>query len=117
MKINASLPEVPRVGLVEAMRAVIEAIRQQEHPLSISALSRLTGVDRRTVGKVLDILLDLQETLAEGVIETERVGRRFVVWFRERTAQARRAFKNAVHVVRRNTKTGGTFLTSGDEVE
>ncbi len=71
--------------------------------MSIGTLSNKLGIDRRTVGRIVDILLDVQETLATQEIKTERKGRRFVIGFNERTEQALQILKTAKDVVRRKT--------------
>ncbi len=85
-----------------AMSKVIEELKSGV-PMSIGALSKKLGIDRRTVGRVVDILLDVQETLVTQEIQTKRVGRRFVIQFEKRTAQAMRILKSAHDVVRRKT--------------
>lgn len=71
--------------------------------MSIGDLSTKLGIDRRTVGRIVDILLDVQETLSTQEITTQRKGRRFVIGFRQRTEQARHLLKSAKDVVRRKT--------------
>lgn len=85
-----------------AMSKVIEELKKG-NPMSIGALSKKLGIDRRTIGRVVDILLDVQETLVSQEIETRRVGRRFVIQFMQRTAKARSLLKSAQDVVRRRT--------------
>jgi predicted transcriptional regulator len=85
-----------------AMSKVIEELKQG-NPMSIGALSKKLGIDRRTIGRVVDILLDVQETLTNQQINTKRVGRRFVIQFKQRTEQARAFLKSAQDVVRRKT--------------
>ena len=85
-----------------AMSKVIEELKKG-NPMSIGALSRKLSIDRRTIGRVVDILLDVQETLATQEISTRRVGRRFVIEFKQRTAQARSLLRSAHDVVRRKT--------------
>ena len=71
--------------------------------MSIGALSNKLGIDRRTVGRIVDVLLDVQETLATQEITTQRKGRRFVISFKQRTNQARQMLESARDVVRRKT--------------
>jgi DNA-binding MarR family transcriptional regulator len=77
-----------RVGLPEAMSRII-AVLKQGKPMSIASISKETHVDRRTVSKVIDLLLDMQETLHSLEIQTNRMGRKFMIGFKERTAKAR----------------------------
>jgi len=71
--------------------------------MSIGALSNKLGIDRRTVGRIVDVLLDVQETLAIQEITTQRKGRRFIIGFKQRTHQARQMLESAKDVVRRKT--------------
>ena len=84
------------------MSKVIEELKSGV-PMSIGALSTKLGIDRRTVGRIVDILLDVQETLSTQEITTQRVGRRFLIGFKQRTTQARQILKSAHDVVRRKT--------------
>ena len=85
---------IPRVGIPEAISRVVSTLKQNKS-LSISSLAEKTRIDRRTVSKVIDMLLDIQETLRSREIETERVGRRFMIRFKERTARARKILASA----------------------
>jgi predicted transcriptional regulator len=85
-----------------AMSQVIEELKSGV-PMSIGALSKKLGIDRRTVGRIVDILLDMQETLTTQEIKTRRVGRRFVIEFNQRTAQVRKMLQSTYDVVRRKT--------------
>ncbi|MCK4565983.1 MAG: hypothetical protein KAU48_01610 [Candidatus Thorarchaeota archaeon] len=100
MSIPNGLSNSPKIFV--AMSKVIEELKSGV-PMSIGALSTKLGIDRRTVGRIVDILLDVQETLSTQEIKTERKGRRFVIGFNERTAQARQILKSAHDVVRRKT--------------
>jgi hypothetical protein len=85
---------VGRVGIPEAMSRII-AVLKKGRPMSIASLSKETSVDRRTVSKVIDLLLDVQETLRSREIQTDRLGRQFVIRFKERTAKAREVLASA----------------------
>lgn len=100
MSMPSELSSSPKYFI--AMSEVIEELKKG-NPMSIGALSKKLGVDRRTIGRVVDILLDVQETLASQEIRTKRVGRRFVIQFKQRTTQARNLLKSANEVVRRKT--------------
>lgn len=80
-------PTGTRVGIPEAMSRII-AVLKQGKPMSIAYLSKKTNVDRRTVSKVIDLLLDVQEALRSREILTDRMGRQFIIRFKERTAKA-----------------------------
>ena len=100
MSIPSGLSNSPK--LFVAMSKVIEELKSGV-PMSIGALSTKLGIDRRTVGRIVDILLDVQETLSTQEIKTERKGRRFVIGFKQRTDQARQMLASAKDVVRRKT--------------
>jgi len=100
MSIPSNLSNSPKLFI--AMSKVIEELKSGV-PMSIGELSRKLGIDRRTVGRIVDILLDVQETLATREIKTKRVGRRFLISFNQRTAQARAVLQSAHNVVRRRT--------------
>lgn len=93
----------PRIGYGDALRAVMNELAQGS-PMSIAALSKKLNIDRRTIGKVIDTLLEVQDMLAAKRIETSKIGRRFVVSFINRTASTRRMLESAISVVRRKTK-------------
>ena len=99
-RVKMSIPPVSRIGYPEAIKLVLNELANGV-PMSISALSRKLNIDRRTVGKVIDMLIDVQSVLSEKQLETERIGRRFVIRFKERTAKARDLLDNAKVVVRR----------------
>jgi predicted transcriptional regulator len=100
MSTSSNLASSPKYFV--AMSKVIEELKSGA-PMSIGALSKKLGIDRRTVGRVVDILLDVQETLMSQEIKTKRVGRRFMIKFEQRTEQAKKILKSAHEVVRRKT--------------
>ncbi len=100
MSIPNGLSNSPKIFV--AMSKIIDELKSGV-PMSIGTLSNKLGIDRRTVGRIVDILLDVQETLATQEIKTERKGRRFVIGFNERTEQALQILKTAKDVVRRKT--------------
>lgn len=95
---------IARVGIPEAMSRII-AVLKQGRPMSIASLSKETRIDRRTVSKVIDLLLDMQETLRSLEIQTNRMGRQFIIRFKERTAKARKILASAkAKVTKRRTR-------------
>lgn len=98
-------PSMERVGYIDAMARIVRELRNGV-PLSIGELSRKLDIDRRTVGRVIDVLLDIQEAFNSQAITTEKRGRRFLVAFKERGAAIRKSLRSATHVVRRNTQFG-----------
>ncbi len=97
-----SINHVPRVGYGEAMRAVMKELSKGT-PMSISALSKKLRIDRRTIGNVIDLLLDVQDVLVSKKIDTSRIGRRFIIKFNNRTAATRKKLESVLYVVRRKT--------------
>jgi predicted transcriptional regulator len=100
MSISPNLSNSPKLFI--AMSKVIEELKSGV-PMSIGELSRKLGIDRRTVGRIVDILLDVQETLVTREIKTKRVGRKFLISFNHRTERARRILQSAHDVARRRT--------------
>jgi len=100
MSVSTNLTNSPKLFI--AMSKIIEELKSGA-PMSIGELSKKLGIDRRTVGRIVDILLDVQETLVTREIKTKRVGRRFLISFNQRTAQARAVLQSAHNVVRRKT--------------
>ena len=107
-------PSVERVGYIDAMARIIRELRNGV-PLSIGELSQKLDIDRRTVGRVIDVLLDIQEAFNSQSITTEKRGRRFLVAFKERGAAVRESLKSATQVVRRNTRFGLWSFLKGKE--
>jgi predicted regulator of amino acid metabolism with ACT domain len=68
-------------------------------PMSISKLARKTGLDRRTVGKVLELLLKVQDTLFSYKLEIDRVGNTYVVKLREMVEELRRSVGSTIEIV------------------
>lgn len=100
MSIPNGLSNSPKLFI--AMSKIIEELKSGV-PMSIGSLSTKLGIDRRTVGRIVDVLLDVQETLSTQEITTQRKGRRFLIGFKQRTTKARHILKSAHDVVRRKT--------------
>ncbi|MFW9809442.1 MAG: hypothetical protein ACFFE6_08695 [Candidatus Thorarchaeota archaeon] len=75
----------PRVDLAKAMVAVLQALKEAPS-LSIAGISKATGIDRRTVAKAVDLILNVQRSLASQRMEKEKVGKRWVISLRKRTS-------------------------------
>ncbi len=86
------LPKSPgdalRIGLPEAINRVMDALKAAPSA-SISALARATGLDRRTVSKVIDIIMQIQKDLQNMEIAKIKRGRSYIVQLRKRTEKAR----------------------------
>ncbi|RDE11646.1 MAG: hypothetical protein C4K49_11460 [Candidatus Thorarchaeota archaeon] len=85
---------VPRVPLPEAVFKIMQVLRKGR-ALSISELSRVTGVDRRTVGKALKMLESVQNTLHSRKFEMKEVGRRKMFALSMKRARAREVISSA----------------------
>jgi hypothetical protein len=75
----------PRVDLAQAMTAVLQVLKEAPS-MSIAGISKATGIDRRTVGKAVDLILKVQRSLATQRIEKEKVGKAWVISLRRRTS-------------------------------
>lgn len=105
MPLTGFHPSIQRVGYIDAMAQIVEELKNGV-PLSIGDLSKKLDIDRRTVGRVIDVLLDIQETFNSQSLTTEKRGRSFLVAFRERGSAIREILRSATNVVRRNTQFG-----------
>ena len=76
----------PRVDLANAMVAVLQVLKDAPS-MSIAGISKATGIDRRTVKKVIDLILKVQKSLATQRIEKEKVGKTWVISLRKRTSE------------------------------
>ncbi|MFW9975572.1 MAG: hypothetical protein ACFFDQ_09925 [Candidatus Thorarchaeota archaeon] len=76
---------VPRVDLAQAMTAVLQVLKERPS-MSIAGISKATGIDRRTVGKAVDLILKVQKSLATQKIDKEKVGKAWVISLRKRTS-------------------------------
>ncbi|MGQ4912859.1 MAG: hypothetical protein ACP6KW_11865 [Candidatus Thorarchaeota archaeon] len=64
--------------------------------MSIAGIAQATGIDRRTVSKALDLILKVQESLANKKIEKERIGRMWVISLKKRTIDLLESAKTKV---------------------
>jgi len=94
MPVQPDVVPVPRVPLPEAMSKIMEVLRKGR-ALSISELSRVTGVDRRTVGKALRMLESVQNILHSCTFEMTEVGRRKMFALSVKRVKAREAISSA----------------------
>jgi len=91
-----------RVGYLQAMGFVIDELKNGS-PMTISSLSQKLNIDRRTIGKVIDALLEVQETLVNHEIQTTRIGKNFVIEFHKRANKVREILSNTISVVKRKS--------------
>jgi predicted regulator of amino acid metabolism with ACT domain len=76
----------PRVDLGQAMAAVLQVLKDSPR-MSISGLSKATGIDRRTVKKAVDLILKVQDSLATKKMRRERVGKAWIISIAKRTSE------------------------------
>lgn len=91
-----------RIGYLQALGFVIEELKNGI-PMSISTLSHKLSIDRRTIGKVIDTLLEVQETLVNHEIQTTRTGKRFMIEFKKRAGIVRKSLSKTLSVVKRRS--------------
>ena len=90
------------MGYLQALGSVIEELKLGI-PMTISSLSQKLNIDRRTVGKVIDSLLEVQETLVTHEIKTTRTGKNFIIEFKKRAGKVRTLLSNTLSVVKRKS--------------
>jgi len=85
----------PRVDLANAMVAVLQVLKDAPS-MSIAGISQATGIDRRTVGKAIDLILRVQKSLTTQRIEKEKVGKTWVISLRKKTSELMGAAKGRI---------------------
>ena len=98
-------PTNDRTGFETIVRGVLDEL-ESGVDMSIAKLSRKLEVDRRSVSKVIDLLLDIQSSLLSHQIETKKTGRAFLIKFNNRTRELTKSLKESLKnkVLRRNTE-------------
>ena len=91
---------IERIGLPDAVSRVLAELKKGPG-LSISAISRRTGIDRRTVDKAISLIMELQETLRSTELTKVKMGRRYVIGLKERSARAREVLSSASKKLKR----------------
>lgn len=86
----------PRVDLGQAMAAVLQVLKESPS-MSIAALSKATGIDRRTVKKSVDLILKVQESLTSQKIRREKVGKTWMVSIVKKTSDLFDTAKTKMH--------------------
>jgi GTP1/Obg family GTP-binding protein len=87
VRCNMLLPlSTPRVDLGQAMAAVLQVMKDSPR-MSISGLSRATGIDRRTVKKAVELILKVQDSLATKKMRREKVGKAYIISIVKRTSE------------------------------
>ena len=74
---SSSLPAA-RVDFPKAIVEVLAALKEVPS-ISISGLARTTGIDRRTVSKAIDLIMNVQDSLATRKIDRRKEGKMWVV--------------------------------------
>lgn len=73
-----------RTSCQDAVRIVLDTLSRAKIPYSISNLSKETGLNRRTVKKTLDLLMETQENLKHKNLEITKIGQTTVITLNER---------------------------------
>lgn len=73
-----------RTSCPDAVKIVLDTLTHAQIPYSISHLSKETGLNRRTVKKTLDILLETQKSLKEKNLDITKIGQTTVIQLTER---------------------------------
>ncbi|TFF91366.1 hypothetical protein EU545_04365 [Candidatus Thorarchaeota archaeon] len=94
-------PDVSRVGIPDAVSKVLRVLSEGAS-FSVSELARKTGLNRRTVDKVLDMVLEVQKTLSFKKLTKKKFGRSYAVKLRERTRKAKEFISDAGKRLMRN---------------
>ena len=79
-------PPTPRVDFPQAIVDVLTALKEVPS-ISISGLARQTGIDRRTVSKAIDLIMQVQDSLATKKIDRRKEGKMWVISMRNRTIE------------------------------
>lgn len=75
----------PRVDLANAMVAVLQVLKDAPS-MSIAGISKATGIDRRTVGKAVNLIMNVQKSLVTQRIEKKKVGKTWVITLHKKTS-------------------------------
>lgn len=76
----------PRVDLANAMIAVLQVLKEAPS-MSIAGISKATGVDRRTVSKAVDLIMNVQKSLSTQRMEREKRGKMWVISLKKKTSE------------------------------
>lgn len=71
--VECSLSIRSRTSFPEATKTVLKTIGKEEDSLTVSRLIQSTGLDRRTVEKVIETILETQKVLTNTKIKMEKV--------------------------------------------
>ena len=73
-----------RTSCPEAVKIILDTLTRAQAPYTVSHLSRETGLNRRTVKKTLDILLETQKSLKDKNLNITRIGKTAIIELNER---------------------------------
>ncbi len=82
-------PPRVRISFPEAMSKIVEILAEGK-TMSVATLSRITGIDRRTVSKVLETLNEIQKSLRDKELLLGKVGNTYAVQLIQRTAEIKK---------------------------
>ena len=77
-------PTSPRVDFPQAIVEVLATLKEIPS-ISISGLAKATGIDRRTVSKAIDLIMNVQDSLATAKIDRRKEGKMWVISMTNRT--------------------------------
>ncbi len=69
-----------RVDLSQAVITVLEMLKYNSS-ISISGIAKATGIDRRTIGKAINLILEVQASLNTQRIEKVKMGKAWAIKF------------------------------------
>ena len=92
-----SLPSSSRVDFPQAILDVLAALKEVP-AISISGLAQRTGIDRRTVAKAIDLIMNVQDSLATTKISRRKEGK---MWVISRTNRTIEFFQSAISRLKR----------------
>ena len=96
-----SSPLSSRVDFPQAIVDVLAALKEVPS-ISISGLAKKTGIDRRTVAKAIDLIMNVQDSLATTKIDRRKEGKMWVISMTNRTVEF---FQGAIgKMIRRGVK-------------
>ncbi|MFW9788187.1 MAG: hypothetical protein ACFFE2_10835 [Candidatus Thorarchaeota archaeon] len=72
--------------MANAMIAVLQVLKEAPS-MSIAGISKATGVDRRTVSKAVDLIMNVQKSLSTQRMEREKRGKMWVISLKKKTSE------------------------------
>ena len=81
-----STPQSSRIDFPQAIVDVLAALKEVPS-ISIAGLAKRTGIDRRTVAKAIDLIMNVQDSLATTKIDRRKEGKMWVISMTHRTVE------------------------------